>query len=87
MTFKIIQLQKINIYEKWLPLTTVKMVHGSPKKGGSVNITTPVIVFQNNAVTDLFKKEFIISHLYSMRRDNDRTWRPWSLRYGLCNTN
>ena len=33
---------KINIYEKKVPLTTVKMVHGGPKKGGSVNIMTLV---------------------------------------------
>ena len=42
MTFKIINWKKINFYEKWVPLTTVKMVHWGPKKRGSVKITTPV---------------------------------------------
>ena len=43
MTFKIIFCKKINIYEKCVPLTTAKMVNGGTKKrGGSVNITTPV---------------------------------------------
>ena len=35
----------MNIYEKWVPLTTVKMVHGGPKKGGSVNITTQEMTY------------------------------------------
>ena len=34
----------MNIYENRIPLTTVKVAHGGPKKGGSVNITTPVNV-------------------------------------------
>ena len=40
MTFEF-NCKKINIYEKWVPLTAAKMVHVGPKKGGSVNITTP----------------------------------------------
>ena len=32
------------MYEKWVPLTAVKMVHGDPKKVGSVSITTPVVL-------------------------------------------